>query len=1851
MTAPTSVGTDWIYLAGIIAPFDLRGYAYYGSDFPGPGDLWNGLAMGSYLPADYTFTISPNFGDNSVTITGYIGSDTVITIPSEIAGFPVTVLHSLGESDDITSVTVPDSVTTFDPYAMYHSSALTTVNIGSGLTALGFEPFMMCRALTAVNISPSNPNLASLDGVVYSKDMSELIFYPYGISGGFVIPNGVQIIRDRAFYTCTLTSITIPDTVTFIGNSSFEACMVLASVTIPDSVTFLGSAAFQNCRLLTSVVIGDNVPAILANTFWYCSSLGSLTIGNNVTYIGNYAFQNNFFLTSLTIPDSVTEIGNDAFDWCYRLYDVTIGSGITRIGSCAFEDCYQLFSITFLGLNPPVVGTRWADDAGRDHGGAKGHAYLGSNFPAPGGSLGGLIMGSYIPFDYTFIFAYGQVGITGYTGSGGAITIPGEIGGYPVTAIGNSAFYGCSTLTSVIIPDSVTTIGNQAFGSCLSLTSVTIGSGVTSFGMNAFAYCSALTSVTISDGVTTIGNSAFYGCSALTSVIIPGSVITIQGQAFGECSALSSVVLGNGITTISIAAFVECTSLTSVAIPSSVTVISSFVFGGCSALTAIDVHPDNPNFASVGGVLYSKDLTVLIQYPGGLTGPFVIPDGVVRIGDYGFYGCSGLTSIIIPDSVTTIGAYAFRDCESIASVTIPYSVTTIGTWGFGECVNLTSINFQGFIAPTTVGSNWITWSNSSILGHAYPESNFPAPGGSFYGLTMGSYLLNDYTYTFDGSQVTITGYTGSGGAIIIPDEIGGYPVTIIGDRSFQNNANITSLTIPSSVDLIGEWAFDSCTALISVEIVGSGSTIVGSFAFQRSSVESVTIGNGVMSLEERAFAVCSHLTSVIIEEGLVNIGCAAFYASTLVSIDLPSTVMTISSNEDDFRAMGVFSQCYELTAINVDEDNPAFTSLDGVLYDKSMSKLLVYPLGRPNVSFTVPETVTTIENCSFYLSLHLVSLTIPGNVLAINYSAFSFSAALESVVIENGLTNIGEYAFSSCYELTSVTLPDSLLFIGESAFRECRSLEHIEFPGDLAIIGRSAFYTCPLTSVDIPDSVQIMDGAFPACAQLTTVNIGSGVTSLAGAFTGCNALVAITVDVDNPYFATIDGILYNKTITELIKYPSARSNTSFSMPNTVTVIDSNALVGCANLLYLNLSDDLESIEGRSISCPYITSLTIPSGVTHIGVRAFSGCTSLQNVNFLGMTPPIGDLTELGYYLMLGTPSTARGHAYYASDFPAPGEYFGGLLMGAYLADVTFSQTGVDTSNAGIVLTVDGTTYTASQLPLTLAWYSGSMHSFEWSGTVGIDSVTRFGWQSSSGLCTDISGTVTVPDIGGSISAVYVTQHKVSFIANGLDSDAGTSTVLTVGTTDYVWNALPSNIWINEGTTFSWAATVSAMGGRVFTLIGHSGLASPIIASGTDTADYFKSLTASGIKFFDANGNGYQDTGEPGLQYWAISIQRDSSPYLGPILTDANGYYEFTVKDPGYYTITEEVKNWWVQTCPVGDTHSFTAISGHDETDLDFGNWLGDQAMVTTSELCVFDVDGDTSNGRQFKLIFTPDVPDNPSQYRLTASNPGQFYFNVFFVGCVGEGDQFTLNIPFPFVTQGAEPVHAYSSLNTDPYGCLVPGTDVSSLFNISPTSISWMYDGSDVFREYAQITLTASDEYCGFLYINLHLDYGLKKNIGSLSPTFDNDATGTQLIIEQGYQYGFSVQGPGSFSADDEVMNSNVFKRDPGFGGLVLDVDGDPIAGAEVEIWRDDTLIGTALTDEDGWFMYEYKHTGKPTTFTLKLFIDGELTREESVTVKANSFSLVIFDLGAAPSEPAPPEDSPPTKPPKPPKK
>jgi hypothetical protein len=229
--------------------------------------------------------------------------------------------------------------------------------------------------------------------------------------------------------------------------------------------------------------------------------------------------------------------------------------------------------------------------------------------------------------DYTYTVSNGEATITDYTCAGGAITIPSTLGGYPTVAIGDNAFYPCTFLTSVTIPNSVTIIGNKAFKSCTSLTTVTIGNNVTTIGDSTFYYCSSLASVTIPNNVTTIGDNAFSFCSFLNNVTIGNSVTTIGDNAFSPCSALTSVTIPNNVTTIGDNAFSSCASLNNVTIGNHVKTIGKYAFASCSSLTSITfLGLDEPTSV---GTDWIKDTPAEIRGHAYAASNFPVPGGML----------------------------------------------------------------------------------------------------------------------------------------------------------------------------------------------------------------------------------------------------------------------------------------------------------------------------------------------------------------------------------------------------------------------------------------------------------------------------------------------------------------------------------------------------------------------------------------------------------------------------------------------------------------------------------------------------------------------------------------------------------------------------------------------------------------------------------------------------------------------------------------------------------------------------------------------------------------------------------------------------------------------------------------------------------------------------------------------------------------------------------------------------------------------------------------------------------------------------------------------------------------------
>jgi hypothetical protein len=387
---------------------------------------------------------------------------------------------------------------------------------------------------------------------------------------------------------------------------------------------------------------------------------------------------------------------------------------------------------------------------------------------------------------------------------------------------------------------------------------------------------------------------------------------------FSYNSDIKTLDIQQGVTSIGDYAFSVCYGLTSVTIPNSVTSIGEQAFSGCHSLISLTVEEDNPNYCSVGGVLFDKSQDTLIQYPGGKQGSYAIPNSVTTIGDWAFTYCIGLTSATIGNSVTEIGDWAFYGCHGLTgTLTIPNSVITIGYYAFSGCSGLMNI--------TVEASNPNYCSVDGVLFNKSQDALIQYPGGK-----QGSYAIPNSVTTIGeaafawctgltsatiGNSVTTIGVAAFYYCIGLTSVTIGNSVTTIGDEAFASCRALTSVTIPHSVITIGHYAFDMCTGLTSVTI-GDSVTTIGSWAFFNcTGLTSITIPNAVTTIGLGAFSDCSGLTSVIIGSSVTTIGDMVFWGcSGLTSITIPNSVITIGEV--------AFRDCSGLTEIHVKATTP-----------------------------------------------------------------------------------------------------------------------------------------------------------------------------------------------------------------------------------------------------------------------------------------------------------------------------------------------------------------------------------------------------------------------------------------------------------------------------------------------------------------------------------------------------------------------------------------------------------------------------------------------------------------------------------------------------------------------------------------------------------------------------------------------------------------------------------------------------------------------------------------------------------------------------------------------------------------
>ena len=1134
-----------------------------------------------------------------------------------------------GGCTGLTGVTLHEGLTTIASSAFTGCSKLAAMEIPNSVTSIGGNAFYSCTKLTSVTFKDDS-QLTTIGNGAFENS---------GITS-FEIPKRVSSIQQGTFSSVsgTSTKSKLATLTVHSENQNFKAvnnvlydfnvtrsilsALAAKTITIPGTVTTIGNNSFRFSSVSsltfeesdTPLQIGDTLTADV-NCFAYCKQLTTLNLPLRLTAIGRYAFNNATKLSTVGFAGApaaaaeetgaetegkesqLTTIGNYAFTNCSALASIKIPKNVTTIGTYVFNKCAKLAKVEF------DKDSKLTEVPQQMFNGTTGNFTV--SFPDSITSIG------YRAF-------YGCTGITAISFADTNITTIGEqafrgctklaaldFGGTSVTAIQDQAFYGCTKLATVDFTDSeVTTIGKQAFRNTSTnvlktlkftataagetdskvqtigerafarsiVESVTLPASLQLLDDGAFAYCVNLntvvfrdhvadasgkvvpfrlgsqtagfnyTSSSLSDGASYAGKTShvFVGCTLLESVTLPNGLTELKAGTFYKCSSLTGITLPSGMTGLGAEAFFGCAKLAAITIPETVEEIAAGTFSGCTALATVTAT--GTNIKVENGMLVCNNM-VLLFVPGAKN-----EDG------------TAVTSVAIPEGITAIGTEAFKANTNLIAITIPASVETIGEYAFSGLPNLERVTFAAGDVPLSVG--------------AY---------------------------------------------------------------AFSSNAKLTTVAFPARLASLGRYAFYNSTALTAIDLENTQLTEISERAFSSTadstSLKTVKLPASVTKIADEAFYGNTDLQTVTFATGsrLETVGECAFYGSFKYcegygSIAFPSSLRTIGQ--------GCFQHCYKLQSVDFGK-NSRLTEIPELTFQNCFALEHI----------VIPANVTAIGTSAFNKKTYWND---PEEVLKARMQ-------LQSVVFEDGskLETLGQSAFGyvvgsfgdvsnePCVNLTSVDFGKngSLKTIMRDAFHGCEKLETVQLPYSLQQIEARAFKGCALlTEVSFGEEItEIGEQVFYGCKELTVLDLPESVAFIgAGAFSGCVKLDVGLSDANTSY-TVVDGIMYDFDLTTIVlvsktlageytvpdtitaiadgAFSGNRGLTKITVPTSIREIGNNVFADCTALEEIVLHNRLQSIGDYAFSNTALSEITIAKSVTSVGTSAFEGCASLTDVSF------------------------------------------------------------------------------------------------------------------------------------------------------------------------------------------------------------------------------------------------------------------------------------------------------------------------------------------------------------------------------------------------------------------------------------------------------------------------------------------------------------------------------------------------------------------------------------------------------------------------------------------------------------
>lgn len=999
------------------------------------------------------------------------------------------------------------------------------------------------------------------------------------------------------------------------------------SVVVEEGITGLGYAAFSDLSNVTTIDLPTSLTKLGAYCFYNCNSLENIDLPEGLREIEEYLFFNCQSLTSIVIPEGVIAIsGADAFSNCYALTSIFFPASLSRIdGSWVFQGT-NITDIHFSGTLSQWLSIDFGYSRESIPMQVPCNLYINDE------KLSNLT----IPEDITTIpkYAFQYVNLN-------SVTIPSNI-----TSIGESAFYE-SSVQSVRMADSVTSVGTNAFANCSSLdkvyyvgdqskwSSIAWNSGndalidAPRYYIDSFDDIRTVTVGALENGTITI--SDVY--------CIPGDVINVSATPEPGWRLKSIIV--NGVP-IDGSSFVAEEGVDYV-------VTAEFEFymdvkdsGSCGTNLTWTLYDNNELIISGTGEMrdfYSNNGNAPWYNYRGIIESVIINEGVTSIGAYAFQNCTALTLVELPDSLEYMGSNAFENCDSLKSMELPVGIKTINDFVFDSC-RIESLYFKGSI------NDWL---------------KIELPSWRFLECVDSLYISGELVEN-----------------LIIPDGVKSIP-----NYAFRGYGKLKTIVIPATVTTIGDEAFN-CENLVYAEFLGDAPSIgADAFYIDRNNENGFVIyyhenthgwssplwdvyyaacveefsDYSVLDEDNRnsqgiLFALNESAKTAVVGDGSNMPNNSGYYGAQRGAVIVPDTVI---KDGIIYRVIGIgsyafsgnrhvtsvsigsgvtsilpsaFAGCPELKTITVSENNEYYRSIDGVLYDIGALYLYVYPGGKTDESFTVPDTVQTIGSYAFYDNEHIRTLTVGRNVTAIYDEAFCGLTNLSEITLPfigtrerqeddsyyysqqfntvfgigiYGKNSVGSYrgdyegsltkvtilvgdlynnAFTDCSSIQELNLPTIPTEIPYSCFENCSSLKKITFAGN----------ACEIGNLVLPEGIEsIGQNAFSGCEGITSVTLPASLTSIESSVFSGAGVEEFAVASGNLLYSTDEwGVLYNLDKTELIQYPSCRVWPYYNVADTTTSIGTNAFSGCSTLVNLYIPNTVTSISTNFRGCPYLT---------------------------------------------------------------------------------------------------------------------------------------------------------------------------------------------------------------------------------------------------------------------------------------------------------------------------------------------------------------------------------------------------------------------------------------------------------------------------------------------------------------------------------------------------------------------------------------------------------------------------------------------------------------------------------------